>query len=165
MKNLIVILLILNVVSCKESNLESNHSVASVGDTALLTTEYSSLSLEQLYDYSEVSQKLSDFKSCIPYLEEIIERDSTQGKAYFKLALCYVEQMDYNKSSYLFSKAIRLNYNPEDCYFNIAFNYFTIGNFDSTIICLEKVLEINPKNNKAQYFLERLKSNSQDKAL
>jgi tetratricopeptide (TPR) repeat protein len=138
--------------SCQRD--KDSRKEASLCDEKKSPEALSKWSIQDLYDLSNVSEKLLDHDTAIFFLNEIIKRDSLDGAAYYNRALCYAAKLFTDKSNEDFYRAINLGYEIDRCYLNIGLNYIGEENYDSAELFFRKVLDINPSQKDAKAFLK-----------
>lgn len=113
--------------------------------------------MEELIKMADEYYSARNYDKCIVLLNEIIEQDSTYGKAFFQRGYC--QSLSFSNTITLennlksitdYLKSIELNYRVEDSYFNIGCIYAGNGNDTVALKYFLKVCEINPENTDAQ---------------
>lgn len=115
-----------------------------------------SVSIENLYERASTAYDLMIYNESVFYLTEIIRRDSTQGKAYFRIAKTFAAMKKYDSSKINYEKSISLDFQVASCFYNIGCNYMFANDDTLAIMYFKKSLKIDPNHEKAKINLERL---------
>jgi tetratricopeptide (TPR) repeat protein len=161
--HVIGILLLVHLASCGP-----NDGGPDVSDGSNSRPELSNLAtekIENLYDLAETSYKLMVFDITLEYLNEIIRRDSSQGKAYFRRGKAHAALEKYEESSQDYESAVMLGYHTVSCYYNIGCNYKFSKRDSLAIYYFKKALEIDPNHEKARLMIESLKKERHDRKI
>ncbi len=160
MKTKVVLFYFVVLISCKTKSVEniSNETVSVNSGTEPMRK----VSVEKLFELAEVGYRLAAYTEAVMYLNEIIRRDSLQGKAFFRRGNSYAGLSDLDKSNQDYLKAIQLGYHVPNAYYNIGCNY--VGRNDSlALMYFKKTLDIDPHHEKAKSFKSRIEKSSPKK--
>jgi tetratricopeptide (TPR) repeat protein len=90
--------------------------------------------------------KLNDEENSLVFLEKVAENDLTDGMVRTQIGNTYFERGDYETASKWYNKAIEINPDNVDNYFNLAITYTKLKDQENTLSAYEKVLEFEPEN-------------------
>jgi tetratricopeptide (TPR) repeat protein len=158
----IILLGLIGILSCVDKNVKTTHPPAV--DSVRTINPLQNISIADLDARSETSIVLGDYEGAAKYLQEIIRRDSVNGKAFFHLGRCYGRLRRVEEAKQMHLRAFHLGYQQttQCCY--IATYFFEQGNLDSCKFYLDKALKIDPEDRPTLlldrlYFPKKPKSN------
>ncbi len=104
-----------------------------------------------------------DFDEAMRILKKALKIDPNYPETHYHLGLLYYESGNYLKAIEEFYKAIE-NYLPRekgwisDAYTALGETFYKLGMVDDAIRSWKKALEIYPKNRRARYYLNKIKT-------
>lgn len=101
--------------------------------------------------------KEKDFPQAVENYERVISLDPNIPKAYFNLGYIFAELKDYIKAEEMYNNTVRLS--PpflDEALFNLAVIQRKLGKTDQCIKSLEEAIRVNPDNETARKYLERI---------
>jgi len=113
----------------------------------------------------------SDYEFQIKKYEELLEKDSSDYQALFKLAKIYEEKGDYKQASNHFRKCVALNNNEPDATFGLIRTYYKSGKVSDAYKLLKKQKQVpTAHSNFASYITldvgyNYLKEGNEEKAI
>src|SRR5689334_1114709 len=112
------------------------------------------LGFEQYKSLADSSYARKDYEGAIPYLDKLVEMDSTNALWYYRRGNSLVSITKYELAIPDLKMAISLNHRLGDSYFLLGFAYAMTTRYDSLAVeCFQKALEINPADSTARDFL------------
>ncbi len=111
--------------------------------------------LAMIYDVD-----LVEYDQAIKYYEKAISTDSSYVDAWYNLSLIYQDQERYELSNAVIRRALNVWWlvPTENLYFNLAYNCYNLGDYDSTLIAVDFAIEYNPDDS-YNYYLKGLAYN------
>jgi tetratricopeptide (TPR) repeat protein len=146
----VIVSLILLLFSCIQKGIETKNKI--ITDSGL-----SSLSIDILYERADTLYKIFSFNDAMKYLDEIINRDSLQGKAFFKRAKVNAALLRFESSNNDYQVSINLGYHTASCYYNLGCNFMILGEDSKALEYFNKALEIEPHHEKSIIAIKRIK--------
>jgi serine/threonine protein kinase len=104
---------------------------------------------------------LKNSTQAIKAYQKVVQLHSDFPDAYFNLGYLYATKKDYATAEKMFGQAVKKN--PpylDEALFNLGLVQAKQGKREESIKSLERALQINPQNQRAQKFLEKLKEDS-----
>ena len=83
------------------------------------------------------------YAKCRPFLDTLIQLDSTNGEYFYKRGVCFDRAHKYKKAQNDFLKAITLHYRPGEAYFTMGLEEMS-GNDTAAIAYFQLALKANP---------------------
>ena len=114
--------------------------------------------------YSQLGLAYTALKNpshAIEAYQKAVQLDSDCPDVYFNLGYLYATQKDYSMAEKMFDQAVKKN--PpylDEALFNLALIQAKQGKRKESIKSLERALQVNPQNKRAQKFFETLKGDS-----
>jgi serine/threonine protein kinase len=108
-----------------------------------------------------VYMSMQDSSRAIEAYRKVIELEPAFPDAYFNLGYIYAMNKDYAKAEEMYSQTVRVN--PpylDEALFNLSLVQEKLGKKELSIQNLERALQINPENRRAQKYLSNLKEHS-----
>ncbi len=102
-----------------------------------------------------------DYRKAIDAYQNVIRRDPGFHRAIFNLAFVYAARQDYTMAEQMYQRVIDLS--PpyaDEAHFNLAVIQSKQGKKTQSIANLEKALSMNPKNQVARHYLDRLRGSN-----
>ncbi|MBA3902000.1 MAG: hypothetical protein H0X62_17645 [Bacteroidetes bacterium] len=102
--------------------------------------------IEVLKEKAEHYYNNDYYKEALNILDELIEKDSTNGDYFYKRGYCKAFLSDFENSTKDYLKATELGYNKELTYYTIGLNHENLSNDSMALKFFDLVLEINPNH-------------------
>jgi tetratricopeptide (TPR) repeat protein len=83
------------------------------------------------------------YAKCRPFLDTLIQLDSTNGEYFYKRGVCFDRAHKYGKAQNDFLKSIALHYRPGEAYFTMGLEEMS-GNDTTAIAYFQLALKANP---------------------
>ncbi len=97
-----------------------------------------------------------EYKEALEFGESIEEKFSNDPDFFFIMGSIYYILEDAKNTLYYFNKSLEINENDTETLLLKANVHLYLKELSSVIDCCEKVLEIDPKNRRAQEILDNL---------
>jgi tetratricopeptide (TPR) repeat protein len=102
--------------------------------------------------------KLKDFPKAIENYQKVAELNPKFTDAFFNLGYLYAIKKDYSTAERMYERVVQLAPSYlDEAYFNLGIVQEKQGKKKESIENLERALSVNPNNEKARKFLEKLK--------
>ncbi|MFZ5979614.1 MAG: tetratricopeptide repeat protein, partial [Candidatus Zixiibacteriota bacterium] len=125
--------------------LESNHDLLKLEPNRVRAEDYFTQGAAQL-EYGRIDQAEENFKRALA-------ADSTHGASYNNLGMIYANRNEYLRALPLFQKAVKLEPQVMENYFNYATALISLKNLKGALDILEEARRINPLNYYVHYKL------------
>ncbi|MTI30502.1 tetratricopeptide repeat protein [Xanthovirga aplysinae] len=100
---------------------------------------------EELVKLAKSSYESDDFGEAINYFTQLINLDSSKGEYYYKRGFSFasIDSTESSIADYLI--AAKLDYRPDDAYFNMGLNFRVIWDYPLAIYCFHRSLQLDPE--------------------
>lgn len=116
-------------------------------------TTVDNMNYENTYALKKKAEKYyqkENFLMAYNLYNELIKRDSSNGKLFYRRGFCLAKLSKFSSSTKDFLKAIELEHRLDGAYFNIACNYASIADYKLALHFFQKTLEVNPDHKYAK---------------
>ena len=131
----------------------------------------------ELYTEADNYRVRGQYREALSLLDQAIEKDKNFSEAYFRQALIYKTQRNYQKSTELYLKGLSFTQDPKKqkaYFYELGENYLLVGEYEESIQFLDRYLDYEILNKakvdqatmwkrNAQYALRNIKVSSQFK--
>ncbi len=111
-------------------------------------------------DLGVLSYKLGDKNSAIQCISKAIELEPENKEFLINLADIYIELNEFKKAYEIYGKIIKKNQKESNIIAKAGYCLFQMGNLKDASCLFKKVLEIEPENELAKEYLDKIKNNN-----
>ncbi|NOT76127.1 MAG: OmpA family protein [Cyclobacteriaceae bacterium] len=118
----------------------------------------------ELYVEADNFRVRGEFKQALSLLDQAIDKDENFSEAYFRKALIYKTLRNYSRSNELFNKGLSLTADAKkqkSYFFELGENYLLEGNYQQSLLFLDRYLEAEILNKAKIEQATRWKANDQ----
>ncbi|MCB2181914.1 MAG: protein kinase [Desulfobulbaceae bacterium] len=110
------------------------------------------------FQLGTVLMKENDYAGAIESYENVIELDPNFPDTFFNLGFIYALSKDYNRAEEMYSRVVELAPDYlDEALFNLALVQSKLDKKDESLANLEQAVKINPNNELAQSYLQKMK--------
>jgi Tfp pilus assembly protein PilF len=127
----------------------------------LKAIELDPTSIQSHFQLGLAYMKLKDHPKAIETYQKVAELDPKFTDAFFNLGYLYAVKKDYSKAEGMYERVVQLAPSYlDEAYFNLGMVQEKQGKRKQCIENLERALSVNPNNEMARKFLDKLKQKS-----
>lgn len=124
----------------------------------LKAVEYDGESVQGYFQLGLLYVKLKEWPQAIESYQKAVDLDPESPDTFFNLGYVYARVKDYPKAEEMYGRVVDLAPSYLDqALFNLAIVQVKLGKREQSIHNLEEAIVLNPKNNQAREYLQRLK--------
>jgi len=128
----------------------------------LKAVRYDPESIEAHFQLGLLYDKLKEWPKAIESYQKVAELDPQFPGAYFNLGYVYARTKDYQRAEEMYGRVVELAPSYlDEAYFNLAVVQEKLGKKEQGMHNLEESIALNPENDQAKEYLQRLKKSSE----